>query len=177
MATYSFYLKNAGTDGSNWGEGDRYVVGTEMKTLFDQVCQLDACPFADSDYWWDPATVGNTSLLVYFVDSPDSSLVRQVRPGISLGAGGTTLISSAGNLSEVYLSAVADESASARALAVLAFHEGMHNLLRMGNRLHAVGGMGLAAETVYANSQLTQRNKDLMAPALGATIPQNTSFL
>jgi hypothetical protein len=152
-------------------------MGTEMKALFDQVCQLDACPFADSDYWWDPATVGNTSILVYFVDSPDSSLVRQVRPGTSLGAGGTTLIRSAGNPSEMYLPAVAAESASARALAVLSFHEGMHNLLRMGNRLHAVGGMCLAAETVYANSQLTQKNKDLMAPVMGAAIAQSTSFL
>jgi hypothetical protein len=148
-----------------------------MKALFDQVCQLDACPFADSDYWWDPATVGYTSLLVYFVDSPDSSLVRQVRPGTSLGAGKTTLIRSAGNPSEMYLPAVAAESASARALAVLSFHEGMHNLLRMGNRLHAVGGMCLAAETVYANSQLTQKNKDLMAPVMGAAIAQSTSFL
>ena len=177
MSTYNFFLKNAATDGDSWGEGDRYVIGNGIKAFFDEVCQLDACPFSDSDFWWDPATVGNNQLLIYFVDSQANSLVRQVRPGSSLGPGGTTSVSSGGNLSEVYLSAAADQPDSAQALAVLAFHEAMHNLLKMGNRLHAAGGMGLAAETVYANSRLTQRNKDLIAPVMGTVIPQNTSFL
>ena len=66
---------------------------------------------------------------------------------------------------------------SARALAVLAFHEAMHNLLKRGNDLHAMGGMGLAAATVFPNSKLTQRNKELMAAAMGKNIPQNQSFL
>jgi hypothetical protein len=175
--TYNFYLKNAATSGPNWGEGDCYVVGVEMKTLFDEVCQLASCPFNDSDFWWDPTTVGDTSLLIYFVDGHGSSLVRKIRPKASLGAGGTTHVSTAGNLSEVYVSAAANDDNSARALAVLAFHEAMHNLLKLGQGLHGSGGMGLAAETVYSNSKLTHKNKELMAGVMGKQIPQNTSFL
>ncbi|PYV49043.1 MAG: hypothetical protein DMG92_12140 [Acidobacteria bacterium] len=176
--TYDFYLKDSATSGpGTWGEGDRYVVGTELKLLFDEVCQLSSCPFDISDFWWDPTSVSTTSLLIYFVDDQSSSLVRQIKPNSPLGGGGTTHISSAGNLSEVYVSAAASDENSPRALAVLAFHEAMHNLLKKGQSLHASGGMGLAAETVFSNSRLTQKNKELMAAVTGKTIPQNTSFL
>jgi hypothetical protein len=175
--TYNFYLKDKTTAAANWGEGDCYVTGIELKTLFDEVCQLAACPFSDSDFWWDPTSVGDTSLLIYFLDGQGSSLVRKVRPKAPLGGGGTTHVSSAGNLSEVYISAGANDSNPARAMAVLAFHEAMHNLLKMGQGLHGAGGMGLAAETVYSNSKLTKKNKDLMAVVMGKKILQNTSFL
>jgi hypothetical protein len=178
MTTYNFYLKDNATSGpGTWGEGDRYVLGMELKQLFDEVCQLSSCPFDISDFWWDPTSISATSLLIYFVDDQSSSLVQQIKPNSSLGGGGTTHISSAGNLSEVYVSAGASDPNSARAWAVLAFHEAMHNLLKMGNSLHASGGMGLAAQTVYSNSNLTQRNKELVAAVMGKTIPQNTSFL
>ncbi len=156
---YNFYLKDAATGGANWGEGTCYVVGMELKNLFDEVCQLPSCPFSDSDFWWDPTSVTDTSLLIYFVDGPSSSLVRKVRPKAPLGVGGTTHISNAGNLSEVYVSVAANDSNPARALAVLAFHEAMHNLLKTGQGLHGSGGMGLAAAIVYSNSKLTQKNQ------------------
>ena len=111
------------------------------------------------------------------MDDRGSSLIHQIKPNSPLGPGGTTHISSAGNLSEVYVSAVAQDSDPTRALAVLAFHEGMHNLLKRGQSLHAMGGMGLAAETVFSNSKLTQRNKDLMAAVMDKQILQNTSFV
>jgi hypothetical protein len=175
--TYNFYLKDAATSGPDWGEGTRYVIGLEMKTLFDEVCQLPSCPFSDSDFWWDPRSVSDTSLLIYFVDGKTSSLVHKVKPKTALGGGGTTHISSAGNLSEVYVSIGVKDSNPARALAVLAFHEAMHNLLKLGNGLHGSGGMGLAAATVFSNSKLTQKNKDLMAKVMGTKVPQNASFL
>jgi hypothetical protein len=176
--TYNFYLKDLGTSGPGfWGEGDRYVLGLHLKGFFDEICQLAACPFGDSDYWWDPRLVGSTDLLVYFLDAPGDSLIRKIKPKQSLGSGGTTHISSAGNLSEVYLSAAKNDVDPIRALAVLAFHEAMHNLLKLGNSLHASGGMGLAAETVFSNSSLTPQNKTLMAGVMGKNIPQNSSFL
>ncbi len=175
--TYNFYLKDAATSGADWGEGDRYVIGVELKNLFDEVCQLSSCPYDLSDFWWDPGSVSDTSLLIYFVNSRSNSLVRKVRPGASLGGGGTTHISNAGNLSEVYVSAALEDDNPARAWAVLAFHEAMHNLLKMGQNLHGAGGMGLAAETVYSSSRLTTKNKELVAKAMGKKIPQNTSFL
>jgi hypothetical protein len=175
--TYNFYLKDAATSGAFWGEGTCFVLGNEIKRLFDEVCALPACKFSSSDYWWDPATVDDKSLLIYFVDGHSDSKIRNVNPRSPLGPGGTTHISSAGNLSEVYVSAASGQADPARALAVLAFHEAMHNLLKMGNRLHGVGGMGLAAETIFSNSALTARNKALLAPVMGTAIKQNTSFL
>lgn len=178
MTTYNFYLKDLGTGAPGfWGEGDRYVLGLEIKKFFDEICLLAACRFSTSDYWWDPATVSDTDLLIYFVDGPSASVVRQIRPNASLGSAGTTHISTAGNLSEVYLSASAGQPNRTKALAVLAFHEAMHNLLKQGAGLHGSGGMGLAAATVYATTQLTSRNKQLLAPVMGTRIPQNTSFL
>lgn len=178
MTTYNFYLKDAATPGSDWGEGTCYVIGLEMKTLFDEVCQLPSCPFSVSDFWWDPQSVNSTSVLVYFVNDSTRSLVRKVTPNAQLGQGGTTHISPAGNLSEVYVSiGVQDPNNPARALAVLAFHEVMHNLLQTGNGLHGSGGVGLAAATVYSNSKLTPKNKELVAKAMGKSIPQNTLFL
>jgi len=178
VTTYNFYLKDGGTSGPGfWGEGDRYVLGLELKKLFDEICLLPSCPFSISDFWWDPGTVGDTDLLIYFVDSPSNSLVRRIRPKAPLGAGGTTHLSTAGNLSEVYLSAITGQSDPTRALAVLAFHEAMHNLLKMGQGLHGAGGMGLAAATVFSNSQLTAKNKELMAKVMGTKVPQNASFL
>ncbi len=177
MSTYNFYLKDKGTRGALWGEGTCYMIGVEMKALFDEVCLLQSCPFSTSDFWWDPTSIKETEVLVYFMDSKSKSVIRRVKPNAPLGAGGTTFISSAGNISEVYIGAANNDPDQARALAVLAFHEIMHNLLKMGNSLHGSGGMGLAAGTVYSSSKLTKRNKELMAGVMGKKIKQNTSFL
>ncbi len=178
VTTYNFYLKDRGTHSPGvWGEGTCYVLGTYLVEFFDEICQLQSCPFSKSDFWWDPTSISDTDLLVYFVDSKADSLVRKIRPNSPLGGGGTTHISTAGNLSEVYISAASDADDPARALAVLAFHEAMHNLLKRGNDLHGMGGMGLAAATVYPNSTLTKKNKELMAKVMGKKIPQNQSFL
>jgi hypothetical protein len=175
--TFNFYLKDLGTSGSSWGEGDRYVIGVNMKGLFDTVSADQNCAFSDSDFFWDPAASGSLTLVIYFVDDHASSVLRRIRPSSPLGPGGTTHISGAGNLSEVYLSAAAGQADTAAALARLAFHEGMHNLLNRGQSLHASGGGGLASETIFANTNLTQRNIDLLAPAVSNTPAQNTSFL
>ena len=178
VTTYNFYLKDRGTHApGTWGEGDCYMVGTYLAEFFDEICQLPSCPFSTSDFWWDPTSISNTDLLIYFIDSKVDSLIHKIKPRTPLGGGGTTHISSAGNLSEVYIAAASSAADSAKALAVLAFHEAMHNLLKRGNDLHAMGGMGLAAATVFPNSKLTQRNKELMAAAMGKNIPQNQSFL
>lgn len=177
MSTYNFYLKNSATSGDRWGEGTRYVIGLHLKEFFDEVCQDPGTSFSVSDFWWDPTSITGSDLLIYFVDSQANSLVRKIRPNGLLGSGGTTHISAAGNLSEVYVSAAHEAQDMAKGVAVLAFHEAMHNLLKMGNGLHGSGGMGLAAETVYETSTLTATNRKLMAKALGTNIPQNASFL
>ncbi len=177
VATFNFYLKDSGTSApATWGEGDRYEIGNQMKALFDDVCAEAACPFDNSDFWWDP-TGGDIPLLIYFVDGQADSLVRRIRPHANLGGGGTTHVSPTGNLAEVYISGGTIFNDSAAGLGRLAFHEAMHNLLNMGNNLHAVGGGGLASAVVFENTNLTQRNKALMAPALGRKVAQNTTFL
>src|SRR5574341_1966084 len=104
MTTYNFYLKDRGTSApGTWGEGDRYVVGTYLMEFFDEICQLSSCPFSKSDFWWDPTSINDTDLLIYFVDAKADSLVRKIKPKAPQGGGGTTHISSAGNLSEVYI--------------------------------------------------------------------------
>jgi hypothetical protein len=185
LPTFSFFLSDQTSefDGFNWiselGQGGMYTIGTYLKGFFDQVCQLDSCPYNTSDFTWNPAAASASNLVIYFINSSADSLVSKVNPGTPLGEGGTTLLDPAGNLSEVYFTSPGTDGASdlARQLAVLAFHESMHNLLQLGKSLHASGGMGLAAEVVPENASLTDTNKKLMAPAMGNDIPQNTSFL
>lgn len=166
-----------------WGEGTAYTVGIEIKALFDEVCASPLTTFDASDYWWNSAAgdVRAGEVLVYFLTERGDSLVRKVQAGAGLGAGGTTLIRTAGNLSEVYvkeaLAAMGGGASIARGLAVLAFHEAMHNKLRLGNKMHSTAGGGIAATTVYANTELKQRNVDLMAKALATPVAQDTSFL
>jgi hypothetical protein len=166
-----------------WGEGTAYVVGIEVKALFDEVCASPLTAYTASDYWWNSAAgdVRAGEVLIYFLAERGDSLVRKVQAGAGLGAGGTTLIRTAGNVSEVYvkeaLAAMGGGASIARGLAVLAFHEAMHNKLRRGNSLHATGGGGIAATTVYADTELTQRNIDLMAGALATAVAQDTGFL
>ena len=56
--TYNFYLKDGADSGAVWGEGTRYVVGNELKRMFDEVCALPARAYSISDYGWDPRRRG-----------------------------------------------------------------------------------------------------------------------
>jgi hypothetical protein len=182
--TYNFFLSDQTSefDGLNYvsqmGEGGMYSIGKYLEGFFDEICQLDSCPFDSSDFTWNPpASAVSGMLLIYFVNSQASSLVRQVIQGKELGDGGTTFVSPTGNLSEVYFTFADQANDAARALAIVAFHEAMHNLLQLNNSLHDTGGGGLAAKQVRETTRLTDRNKQLIAPVMGNNIPQNTSFL
>lgn len=185
MSTYNFRLSDQVRDNNPgvWGEGTAYVVGNYLKEFFDQVCTSSLTSYSDSDFWWDssPSDVRAEEVLIYFLDSKSDSLVRQLSAGAPLGAGGTTLIRSSGNLSEVYvresLAAMGGGADFARGLAVLAFHEAMHNKLKVGGSLHSTGGGGMAAATVYANTNVNAANIAKMAPTLSRPVSQNTSFL
>jgi hypothetical protein len=185
VSTYNFRLSDQvrGSNPGVWGEGTAYVVGNYLKEFFDRVCTSPLTPYSDSDFWWDssPSDVRADEVLIYFLDSKSDSLVQQVSAGATLGPGGTTLIRSSGNLSEVYvresLAAMGGGADVARGLAVLAFHEAMHNKLKLGGSLHSTGGGGMAAATVFANTNVNTGNIAKMAPALSRTVAQNTSFL
>lgn len=166
-----------------WGEGTAYVIGTYLKEFFDGVCASPLTSYSDSDFWWDSSStdVRSHEVLIYFLSNKQDSLVKQVAAGTILGPGGSTLIRSSGNLSEVYvtesLAAMGGGGDFARGLAVLAFHEAMHNKLRLGEGLHTMGGGGMAAATVFANTNLNAKNIAMMAPTLSQAVPQNLSFL
>ena len=184
MSTYNFHLGDRVTGSPGvWGEGTGYMIGLYMQELFNAVCGSPSTPYSDSDFWWNasPGNVRAHEVVVYFVSNKSESLVKKVAPSIGLGGGGTTRIHASGNLSEVYvaesLSAMGGGSDIARGLAVLAFHEAMHNKLKLGNSLHAVGGGGLASTTVYATTKINAQNIAKMAPALSLAVPQETKFL
>ncbi len=185
MSTYIFRLSDQvrGSNPGIWGEGTAYVIGTYLKEFFDQVCTSPLTPYSSSDFWWDSSAtdVRANEVLIYFLDRKADSLVRQVASGAPLGPGGTTLIRSSGNISEVYvresLAAMGGGGDFARGLAVLAFHEVMHNKLKLGGSLHSTGGGGMAATTVFADTRMNARNISKMAPTLSRSVPQNLSFL
>ena len=185
MSIYNFRLSDQvrGSNPGVWGEGTAYVVGNYLKEFFDEVCASPLTPYSGSDFWWDSSAsdVRANEVLIYFLDSKADSLVQQVSPSVTLGPGGTTVIRSAGNLSEVYvresLAAMGGGADLARGLAVLAFHEALHIKLKLGGSLHSTGGGGIAAATVFANTNLNARNIAKMAPALSLSVQQNVSFL
>jgi hypothetical protein len=174
VMSFNVYLKDKGTSSPTWSEGNRSEIGNVLKALFDEVCATKKGGFIDSDFSWIPPA-GKIPLLIYFVDSQAKSLVRKIKKHATLGLGGTTWPFPEGTLSEVY---IAGGENSAALLGRLAFHEAMHNLLKMGDeQLHGHGGEGLASKYIVENTPLTKKNKALMAPALVNDVAQYTAFL
>jgi hypothetical protein len=106
-------------------------------------------------------------LLVYFMP-PNVSVIkhvpRQLPPDLS-AAGNTAFLSGA---SEVYV-----RSTSPKVLARLAFHELMHNRLRLNDRaLHPQGG--LASAEINDSTEYTDANKRAMAAVINRPIKQWT---
>lgn len=109
-------------------------------------------------------------LLVYFMPSRTSIVKEFVGPkaNVDLTADGFTAFSATASASEVYV-----KSDDPILLARLAFHELMHNRLRMGDNLHMLGG--LASATVYKDTPLTTANIKKMAAVLRSPITQWTA--
>ena len=184
MSIFNIHMSDKVTGMSDfWGEGTAYAVSTHLIGLFDEVCASPLTSFASSDYWWDkPASqIASNEVLIYFVRNKDDSIVKQAwasaNPG---GAAGYTYINgSDGNISEIYVETAISQLSGGgdltRGLAVLAFHELMHNKLRLGNALHSHGGAAAAA--VSNETKLTAKNISAMAKALDKRVKQNTGYL
>jgi hypothetical protein len=184
MSTYNFHLADlANARTGVWGQGTLYAIGLYMQEFFDAVCADPNTPYSNSDFWWNtsPGRVLAHEVVIYFVDNKGESLLKKLGSSGGLGSTGTTRINASANLSEVYVAesvaAMGGGSDIARGFAVLAFHEAMHNKLKLDNKLHSVGGGGLAAATVFANTKITPQNVAKMAPALSRAVPQETKFL
>ena len=174
---FNIYLKNnvSGTD--KWGETDMLTVGSELKSLFDKVCQHNNSEFEASDCRLNPGQgdIAPHELLVYFVNDSGASIIKKANSNadVDLTKSGNTYFS--GNqprITEVYVLPVLKFDDRHKALANLCFHELMHDKLEPLN-VHVNGGGGLATDgTITSSTPLLDKNKELMAKALGKRIPQ-----
>jgi hypothetical protein len=113
-------------------------------------------------------------LLVYIINAKPSSVVSQ-RFGSGGGTGGYTAFERSGShvtASEAYMHASGDEARlKPRELAMIIYHEAMHNILQEGDELHRRGG--LAAENIhYDTAKHRTENDKAMAKALSKMAPQ-----
>lgn len=185
MPVFHFFLKDLVTRG-DWGEGTMFAIGTGLKDIFDEVCRHEATPYTSSEFHWDPAAsnVTGDALLLYFVpDVTDSPILRGGNLKMTVDQDGANEITGDGTLSEVYVSTFLN-SGDTKVLIHVAFHELMHNKLRMTDaQLHTLNGplnrpsFGLADEVVSVGSKLTTIEQKRMAIALTTNVRQNTVFL
>ncbi len=166
MARYNIYMAEI----PNWKlKLDYAVIRSTLQGFFDRVIKKTSL----GECWvqWcsaPPGSIQSNELLVYFVASSGATLTPGFGLTGDLGTDGTTKWKIGGEaLSEVYVSRFRTQP---KALAALAFHELMHNKLRMGNSLHGKGG--LAKEEITAATELTDDNIKLMAGKLADRAPQ-----
>ena len=145
-------------------------IQTQLANLFGGIVGYDNF-FENNWVFFNPTAASPMihELLVYFMPS-GKSIVKQVpnvTTTVDLSKDGNTIYTA--GASEVYV-----KSNDPILLAKLAFHELMHNRLRQSNaQLHPQGG--LAAESIDAMTQLTDRNQKSMAAVLRRPITQWTA--
>jgi hypothetical protein len=169
MAIFNVYLVNiAPTVGP---QIDRRLVGAELEDLFRAVIRGGGpgCGFGDAHVEWAPncPALRPWELVIYFVPNQLEDVASRVAGGFAFDpdlAGHTAL--GARNVSEVFR-----DAGSALFLAKTAFHEAMHNKLRMGDQVLHVHD-GLARARISERTPLTSGNIHLMAPVLRARRPQ-----
>jgi hypothetical protein len=152
---------------------DRRLVAAELEDLFRAVVRggggLHGCGFGDAHVEWVPGcpALRPWELVIYFVPNQFEDVASRVAGGFAFDpelAGFTGL--GARHVSEVFR-----DAGGAVFLAKTAFHEAMHNKLRMGEKeLHTHDG--LARARISERTPLTSGNIRLMAPALRAPRPQ-----
>ena len=165
---------------SYWGEGTMYGVGCYLRDYFNQICQHPASPFAGASFSWS-GTAGNVAkheLVVYFLANQRRSIIQNRFGANTLHAGGATFMSSAGMVSEVYLSDPEGDLNYPRLVANLAFHELLHNKLDAEEKsvvkdIHAHGS-GLSIVPVDRGARPSPKEIELMAKNLKREIPQYT---
>ncbi|MCP5418960.1 MAG: hypothetical protein H6970_00515 [Gammaproteobacteria bacterium] len=112
-----------------WDNGIRDQIAKHLETWFKDVLSHSSV-YSNSTVrcWWryNAALVEDDELVVYFY--PVASY-GDIPPGKCAHAGGCTFQHTKGMLSEIYVRPVADAPNRAQLLAVLAFHEIMHNKL------------------------------------------------
>ncbi|WP_165227520.1 hypothetical protein [Aquisphaera insulae] len=137
--------------------------------------------YTSSDFWWNPdrSAVTGDSVLIYCLRLQSDSLIAKDDKSLrsKLGGGGTTHAGANGTISEIYVQDVLTSNGigNMQALINVAFHETMHNKLKIGQGLHA--DKGLAADRNMPDDTLNDTNIRKMRGALEQMVVQDTRFL
>jgi hypothetical protein len=168
-----------------WGEGSMFAVANHLTGYFNAVCQHPSSPFENSYCSWQPGSVAEKDLVIYFLKSPDKSIINSRFSAVSpcTAPSGGTFESNQGMISEVYMDTMEGDRDYCKLVANLAFHELMHNKMDAStsgntvNDLHTSGGGGLAQAKVVRDTPLSTQNIALLAGALGKNIKQFTALM
>lgn len=120
----------------------------------------------------------DSDLLCYLVTDFINSVVVSFDSRIQRGTAGNTIFHTHPTIaaSEVYISNITEYGANRpAAIANLIFHELMHNKGTIGERLHRVGGGGLAASVLTSASSLSEGNIRFMQGCLSRNVRQWTA--
>jgi hypothetical protein len=168
--------------GDNAASGLYWDIKEQLKKWFNQVIESNPVlqkAFGLTHVWWlfgGPyrLQVEPHELLIYFT-TPELSVAsalapRGYDPYVTHNWGYTAWGPPRGGSSEQVASEVYVYTKDYRLLSGLAFHEAMHNKLRVGATLHTnatiAGANGLAKEEITAGDTLMKENKAAMAAHL-----------
>ena len=168
-----------------WTKSIRKRIKEDLTDWFKTVCGYSkSYKSATVNCWWssNALLVDEDELVVYFLPSPRHSLVKKVAGSLPIkDSGGATFQTKKGMISEVHISGAAGDARISRLLAILAFHELMHNKLdahpskSVHKDVHKLGGA--AKGTLSASDSPSDSNKRLMGRHLGVEIKQYTGHL
>jgi hypothetical protein len=183
--TYNVLLKDLSHDHEYyWTPKIRQTIANDLTHWFDNICNRSTTFRGSTVHCWWTSNVqllDDDEMIIYFVPNPRRSLIRSVGKSDAAHAGGGTFMTDKGMISEVFISESAGDARIGRLLAVLAFHELMHNKLdahptkSVVQDIHNLGGAAKAK--VGHGDEPTDNNKKLMAQHLGIRIPQYSGHL
>jgi len=148
-----------------------------LEDLFAEVCRHRDSAFQHAYvYWWADRPVHQLANepIVWILPNKQESMITRAY-GVKIGAGyaGATIPGPKGTISEIYADHQANQSSQGQ--AKMAFHELMHNKLRMGDEMHGktfgLGRQMLDLSTAISTN-LTSDDIRLMVPVLPSPVPQ-----
>ena len=184
-SVYNVLLKDLSRDHEYyWTKQIRETIAKDLTHWFDDICKKSTTFRGSTVHCWWTSNVhllDEDEMIIYFVPTPRRSLIRSVAKRNLPHAGGGTVMTDQGMISEIFISEAAGDAGIARLLAVIAFHELMHNKLDAHpthpavRDIHLLGGAAKA--TVGRGDDPTDGNKRIMAAHLGTKIPQYSGHL
>jgi hypothetical protein len=178
---YHVLLKDLSEDHEYyWKPAIRLTIQEKLQAWFNGVItHSPQFKGAQAEVWWssNALLLEEDELLVYFIPSVRHSIVKSVTGTVLPHGGGATMLSNNGMISEVHIESAAGDARIGQLLAVMAFHELMHNKLdadpqksSVGADVHSMGHTGNSR--TGAGDVPSEANKIAMGKALHVKIPQ-----